>query len=75
MRLLVPSLLVLAAASAQASDITRAIVADVSATRIEAYIRMLASFGTRNSLSDTVSETRGIAAARRWIKAELERCA
>src|SRR5438105_2814595 len=46
----------------------------VSAARIESNIRKLASFGTRNSLSDTESETRGIGAARRWIKAELERC-
>jgi Zn-dependent M28 family amino/carboxypeptidase len=32
----------------------------------------LVSFGTRHSLSDTTSETRGIGAARRWIKSELE---
>jgi hypothetical protein len=50
------------------------IVSEVSRERIEATIRKLASFGTRNSLSDTTSETRGIGAARRWIKAELERC-
>ena len=51
-----------------------AIVADISAARIEATIRKLVSFGTRNSLSDTESGTRGIGAARRWIKAELEHC-
>jgi hypothetical protein len=51
------------------------IVGEISAARIEATIRKLAAFGTRNSLSDTVSETRGIGAARRWIKSELERCA
>jgi hypothetical protein len=51
------------------------IVAEISPARIEARIRKLASFGTRNSLSDVVSETRGIGAARRWIKAELELCA
>lgn len=50
------------------------IVSEVSAQRIEATIRKLASFGTRNSLSDPASETRGVGAARRWIKAELERC-
>jgi Peptidase family M28 len=48
--------------------------AELSAKRIEATIRKLASFGTRNSLSDTASDTRGIGAARNWIKAELERC-
>jgi len=51
-----------------------AIVSEVSPARIEANIRKLASFGTRNSFSDTESATRGIGAARRWIKAELEEC-
>jgi hypothetical protein len=50
------------------------IVEEVSAQRIEATIRKLVSFGTRNSLSETESETRGIGAARRWIKKELEAC-
>jgi Peptidase family M28 len=49
--------------------------AEISAARIEKNIRKLVSFETRNSLSDTKSETRGIGAARRWIKAELEKCA
>jgi hypothetical protein len=52
-----------------------AVVSEVSPARIEATIRTLAAFGTRNSLSDTVSETRGIGAARRWIKSRLEECA
>ena len=43
------------------------------ASRIEADIRTLAGFGTRHSLSVTDSETRGIGAARRWVKAEFER--
>jgi hypothetical protein len=50
------------------------IVGEVSPQRIEATIRKLVSFGTRNSLSETQSETRGIGAARRWIKAQLESC-
>jgi Peptidase family M28 len=49
--------------------------AEISASRIEKNIRKLVSFETRNSLSDSKSETRGIGAARRWIKSELERCA
>ncbi|WP_119718449.1 M28 family metallopeptidase [Cognatilysobacter tabacisoli] len=44
-----------------------------SAARIEADIRTLVGFGTRHTLSDTKSETRGIGAARRWIFAEFER--
>ncbi len=43
----------------------------VSADRIEADIRRLAGFGTRHTLSETESETRGIGAARRWIHAEF----
>lgn len=50
-------------------------VADVSANRIEADIRRLAGFGTRHTLSDTMSDTRGIGAARRWIEAEFNRIA
>lgn len=49
--------------------------AKISAARIEKNIRRLVSFETRNTLSDAKSETRGIGAARRWIKAELEQCA
>jgi hypothetical protein len=44
-----------------------------SATRIERDVRTLVGFGTRHTLSDTVSETRGIGAARRWVHAEFER--
>ena len=50
------------------------IVADISPQRIEAYVRKLAAFQTRHTMSDTVSDKVGIGAARRWIKAELERC-
>lgn len=44
-----------------------------SAARIEADIRTLVGFGTRHTLSETQSDTRGIGAARRWIHAEFER--
>lgn len=49
------------------------IIDAVSADRIEADIRTLVDFGTRHTLSDTVSDTWGIGAARRWIHAEFER--
>lgn len=49
------------------------IVASASPDRVEADIRALAGFGTRNTFSDTVSDSRGIGAARRWIKAEFDR--
>jgi hypothetical protein len=50
-----------------------AIIDSVSADRIEADIRTLAGFGTRHTMSDTTSSTRGIGAARRWIKDEFEK--
>jgi hypothetical protein len=43
-----------------------------SAQRIETDIRKLVGFGTRHTLSKTQSDTRGIGAARRWIKSEFE---
>jgi len=44
----------------------------ISAERIQSDIKTLTEFGTRHTLSDTVSKKRGIGAARRWIKAEFE---
>ena len=44
-----------------------------SPERLEKDIRTLAGFGTRHTLSDTLSGTRGIGAARRWIKAEFDK--
>lgn len=49
------------------------IIEAISAERIEADITKLANFGTRHTLSDTVSQTRGIGAAGRWIKTEFEK--
>lgn len=49
------------------------IVTKVSPNRIEADITKLVSFGTRHTLSETKSDTRGIGAARRWIKAEFDK--
>lgn len=48
------------------------IAGDVSAQRIEQDITTLVNFGTRHTLSETQSDTRGIGAARRWIKQEFE---
>lgn len=49
------------------------IVSAVSADRLRADVTRLVGFGTRHTLSDTVSATRGIGAARRWVKAEFGR--
>jgi len=49
------------------------LVASISESRMEQLLRTLAGFGTRNTLSDTTSPTRGIGAARQWIFDELRR--
>lgn len=49
------------------------IIDEISADRIENDVRKLAGFGTRNTFSDTISDTRGIGAARRWIKSEFDK--
>ena len=51
----------------------RAIATAASADRIAADLTALTGFGTRHTLSDTMSATRGIGAARRWVHAELSR--
>jgi hypothetical protein len=49
------------------------IVDAVSEDRLRNNVKKLADFGTRHTLSDTLSETRGIGAARRWIKSEFDK--
>ncbi|HRP07116.1 MAG TPA: M28 family metallopeptidase [Gemmatimonadales bacterium] len=44
-----------------------------SAARMATDIATLVGFGTRNTLSDTLSDSRGIGAARRWIHDQFER--
>lgn len=51
------------------------IVAEMSPRRIEASIRKLVSFGTRNTLSDQNDPNRGIGAARDWLYAEFQKAA
>lgn len=49
----------------------RQLAAQVSPERQRAIIERLVGFGTRHTLSDTVSDTRGIGAARRWVASEF----
>jgi hypothetical protein len=49
------------------------IVAAVSEQRMRELLTKLVSFGTRNTLSDQASATRGIGAARNWILEEMRR--
>jgi len=64
------------AATAHAADEPQAqltaIAEAVDPQALHATIEKLITFGTRHTLSDTVSETRGIGAARRWAKARFE---
>lgn len=62
----------LSLAHAQQDSRMYEIIDAVSAERLEKDVSMLAGFGTRHTLSDTISTTRGIGAARRWIKKEFE---
>ena len=55
----------LAAAEGENADLLHRLQAQVSAERIETDINVLASFGTRHTLSETASDSRGIGAARR----------
>ena len=48
-------------------------IREVSARNIEASIRKLVSFGTRNTLSEQDNPVRGIGAARDWIFSEFQR--
>lgn len=62
---------------ATASPIVRsalaAISAEVSEASLRGYIEKMVSFGTRHTLSDQTSDTRGIGAARRWVESEFRR--
>ncbi|MGH9939726.1 MAG: M20/M25/M40 family metallo-hydrolase [Blastocatellia bacterium] len=49
------------------------IVSEISAADIEAIMRKLVGFGTRHTLSSQDDPARGIGAAWRWIKEEMER--
>ncbi len=78
MRLAIPIFLLMVSPSFAAAQETAdarliRLQGEVSADRIEADIERLVSFGTRHTLSETDSPSRGIGAARRWIKSEFEK--
>src|SRR5215216_7027336 len=62
--------------SARARNRTIAnIVREIDARNVEATIRKLVSFGTRNTLSEQNDPKRGIGAARDWLYAEFLKAA
>lgn len=48
------------------------LASEVSAKNLREIDAKLVSFGTRHTASDTKSETRGVGAARRWVKSQFE---
>jgi hypothetical protein len=52
-------------------EITK-MITEVKSENMEATVKKLVSFGTRHTLSDTKSSTRGIGAAQRWVKSEFD---
>ena len=63
-------------AQSAASDVDTRIskvIDSISESRMEQMLRTLAGFGTRNTMSDPTSPTRGVGAARQWIFDELRR--
>ncbi len=61
------------APAAKADPAIAKLIGQLSAKQLEADVRGLVAFGTRHTLSDTQSKTRGIGAARNWVKAEMEK--
>ncbi len=51
----------------------QSMVRDVQSQNCRRSVETLAGFGTRNTMSETAGDTRGIGAARRWIEAEFRR--
>ena len=58
--------------AAEKSPLLQSVAADVNAGELHATITRLVGFGTRHTLSDTRSKTRGIGAARSWVKSRFE---
>src|ERR1700730_10315358 len=59
------------AAAASSGSAPAELAAAIDPARLQATVVKLVSFGTRHTLSDAGSETRGIGAARRWLAAEF----
>ena len=49
------------------ADMVTGLINNISTDSLKSYIEVLGSFYNRNTCSDTVSNTRGIGAARRWV--------
>ena len=50
-------------------------ITEIKAENLEATVKKLVSLGTRHTLSDTKSKTKGIGAAQQWVKSEFDKYA
>lgn len=50
-------------------------LAQIQPAQVRGYVEGLVAFGTRHTLSETESSTRGIGAARRWIRDRMQQAA
>ena len=64
-------LLLAAVAPARRDPRVEAVVQRIEPAALQATVAKLVGFGTRHTLSDAKSETRGIGAARRWLSAQF----
>ena len=62
-----------ATSSAMVKSALAGISSRVSEASLRGYIEKMVSFGTRHTLSDQTSDTRGIGAARRWVESEFRK--
>ena len=72
---LVGAILASAPAAAQTVEeqaLLHQLTGEIRPERMRADIEALVGFGTRHTMSDTLSDTRGIGAARRWAQREFE---
>ena len=60
------------AQTAQEQALLHQLASEVRPERMRADIEALVGFGTRHTMSETVSDTRGIGAARRWAQRQFE---
>ena len=61
-----------AAQTVEEQALLHQLAAEVRPERMRADIEALVGFGTRHTMSETTSDTRGIGAARRWAQREFE---
>ena len=61
-----------AAQTVEEQALLHQLAAEVRPERMRADIEALVGFGTRHTMSETASDTRGIGAARRWAQAQFE---